>query len=82
MKKITMEENTLSNSKFLYKGIASQQTCIACAYTMFSACGCMWLMGVACVAVLSHDQTRGGTTSVRPEVHGEELAVTTCHMIS
>ena len=25
---------------------------------------------------------RGGTTSVRPEVHGEELAVTTCHMIS
>ena len=26
--------------------------------------------------------SRGGTTSVHPEVHGEVLAVTTCHMIS
>ena len=25
---------------------------------------------------------RGGATSVRPEVHGEVLAATTCHMIS
>ena len=27
-------------------------------------------------------RARGGTTSVRPEVHGAVLAVTTCHMIS